>query len=365
MLALSLAFPALSIAQPSASAQTPTEPPGSAVSANFDFVPGERIVFAEDFSRDRVGNFPERLEMVSGNMEVVEWQGKRWLRLGASDGGIFVITLPEKLPQRFTVEFDLTIPWSCIAFYSAAAPDRKGCRPDDRASGGVTLSGTETGVQRPNSTEGSFVDPRPMFPEMFAEGNATALSNRPYRVRMEADGRYVKLYLDQQRVANIPNADFGRANKLIFEFSGGNADSEGKDASPLLGNLSINAGGKGLYDALMADGHVATQGIYFDVGSDRIRSESTPTLQQIADMLKQHAELKLTVEGHTDNTGNPVANQTLSAKRAQAVVDYLVKTSGIGAGQLAANGLGASMPVGSNDTPEGRQANRRVELVKM
>ena len=216
--------------------------PGSAAWANFDFVPGERVIFAEDFSRDRVGNFPQRFELVSGNMEVVEWQGKRWLRMAGGDGGSFVINLPEKLPQRFTVEFDLTIPWNCLAFYSADAPDRLGCRPDNRASGSVTLSGTESGVQRPSTTDGSIVDPRSQFPEMFAEGNSTNLSNRPYRIRLEADGRYVKLYLDEQRIANIPNADFGRANKLIFEFQG-NSDSEGKAAPPLLGNLSVNAGG--------------------------------------------------------------------------------------------------------------------------
>ena len=82
-------------------------------------------------------------------------------------------------------------------------------------------------------------------------------------------------------------------------------------------------------------------------------------------MLQQHAELRLTVEGHTDNTGNAAANLALSAKRAQAVVDYLVKTHGIAAARLAAKGLGATKPVGPNETPEGRQANRRVELVKM
>jgi OOP family OmpA-OmpF porin len=337
--------------------------PGSAVWANFDFVPGERVIFAEDFSRDRVGNFPVRLEMVNGNMEVVEWQGKRWLRLAGGDGGIFVVNLPEKLPQRFTVEFDVTIPWSCLGFYSAEAPDRQGCRSDGRPSGSVTLSGTESGVQRPNSNEGSIVDPRTLFPEMFADGNMTSLSNRPYRVRMEADGRYVKLYLDQERIANIPNADFGRANKLIFEFQG-NTDGEGKAAPALLGGISINAGGKKLYDALASSGRVATQGIYFDVGSDRIRGESTPTLKEIGEMLKEHADLKLTVEGHTDNTGDAAANQALSLKRAQAIVAYLISSFGIEPSRLVATGLGASKPAASNETPEGRQSNRRVELVK-
>jgi len=80
---LALLFLLIAI-QPSVARAQGTPPtaasPGTAVWANFDFVPGERVLFAEDFTRDRVGNFPKRLELVNGNMEVVEWQSKRWLR---------------------------------------------------------------------------------------------------------------------------------------------------------------------------------------------------------------------------------------------------------------------------------------------
>jgi OOP family OmpA-OmpF porin len=101
------------------------------------------------------------------------------------------------------------------------------------------------------------------------------------------------------------------------------------------------------------------------VGSDRIRPESAPTLKLIGDMLSQHAELRLAVEGHTDNTGLAAANQALSEKRAQAIVQHLTGNSGIAASRLTGKGMGASKPAASNDTPEGRQQNRRVELVKM
>ena len=81
-------------------------------------------------------------------------------------------------------------------------------------------------------------------------------------------------------------------------------------------------------------------------------------------MLKEHPDLKLAIEGHTDNVGDAAANQKLSEKRANAVKQYLVSSYGIDAGRLTAKGLGATKPVGSNDTLEGRQNNRRVELVK-
>ena len=332
----------------------------SEIWANFDFVPGERVLFAEDFSRDRVGNFPQRLELVNGNMEVVEWRSTRWLR--ASSSSIVVIPLPEKLGTRFTMELDATIPWDGMGIYSAAAADKLGPHPDARGSATVYLSGTTAGVTRSNSVDGSLVDPRTLFTDMFP--NEAEGISRLFHIRMEADGRYVKVYMDEKRVANIPNADFGRADKIIIETEGPQSDAK-ENAFPLIGNISINAGGKKLYDALLADGRVSTQGILFDVGSDRIRGESTPTLKQIGDMLAEHPELKLAVEGHTDNTGTAAANQTLSQKRAQAIVAYLTTTFKVSADRLTPKGMGQTKPVKPNDTVEGRQANRRVELVKI
>jgi OmpA-OmpF porin, OOP family len=81
-------------------------------------------------------------------------------------------------------------------------------------------------------------------------------------------------------------------------------------------------------------------------------------------MLKDHPELKLTIEGHTDNVGSAASNQALSEKRAAAVRQFLIDSYQVDAARLEAKGLGQSKPAGSNDTPEGRQNNRRVELVK-
>ncbi len=347
--------------EPAAQAAATKEPaPAPAVDNkswdNFDFVPGERVLFAEDFSKDRVGNFPQRLELVSGNMEVIEWHAKRWLRVSSS--GALAIPLPEKLGTRFTMEFDATIPWNGVGFYASTAADKLGPLPATRGTANVHLSGTTAGVARANSTEGSMVDPRTLFADMFVTDNKT--ETRVFHIRMEADGRYVKVYMDEKRIANIPNADFGRTNKIFFEY-----ESPMDDVFPLIGNISVNAGGKSLYDALLADGRVSTQGILFDVGSDRIRGESTPTLKLIGDMLTEHPELKLAVEGHTDNTGTAAGNLTLSQQRAQAIVAYLASTFKVDASRLTPKGMGQTKPVGSNDTTEGRQANRRVELVKI
>lgn len=82
-------------------------------------------------------------------------------------------------------------------------------------------------------------------------------------------------------------------------------------------------------------------------------------------MLKEHADLRLMIEGHTDNVGSAVSNQKLSEKRAAAIKAALTSTYGVDAGRLETTGLGATKPAVSNETAEGRQSNRRVELVKI
>jgi OmpA-OmpF porin, OOP family len=307
--------------------------PGEGAWANYDFKPGERVLYADDFTGDEVGDFPKRMEFKEGALEIVEWQGARYLR--ATSDSKFYLTLPEVLPERFTMEFDYTIPagevW--ISFGDANK------RVEFGGDGSTTVYNQETKI----TANGQVADNE---------------RSKLRKGRVLADGKYVKVYLDDTRVLNVPNADLGRADKILFY-----TDADVKTPS-LFGNFRVAAGGKKLYDALAAKGRVATQGIYFDTGSDRIRPESTPTLKEIGAMLKDHPELKLTIEGHTDNVGSAESNQALSEKRAAAVRQFLIDSYQMDAARLQAKGLGQTKPAGSNDTPEGRQNNRRVELVK-
>ena len=320
--------------------ETETLKPGQGVWLNYDFIPGDQILFFEDFSKSPVGDFPQRLEFVEGNMEVAEWNATRWLR--ASTEGDFNIPLPEVLPQRFTVELDYWGPTGANTVEIKDGTDQS--RNDSRVELWWNLS---SGIR--GETGGKAESDMP-----------EKVKKRVSHCRLMGDGKYLKVYINETRVANVPNATFGRAKMLQIHVWAE------EDKPLMLTNFRIAAGGKKiLYDALMADGRVATQGIYFDSGSDRLRPESTPTLKEIGTMLKEHADLKLLIEGHTDNVGEDASNQTLSDKRAAAVKAYLVSTYGIDTARLQTKGFGETKPVGSNDTPEGRQNNRRVELVKL
>ncbi len=126
-----------------AAAPAKNEAPGSGVWVNYDFQPGEIPLYVDDFSRDRVGNFPKRLEFIEGNMEVAEWNGVRWLR--ATTRSSFAIVLPDTLTDRFTMEFDATGSIANIFTTVTFAPNAAsyaGFRYfNDRVQGGIDGTG--------------------------------------------------------------------------------------------------------------------------------------------------------------------------------------------------------------------------------
>jgi outer membrane protein OmpA-like peptidoglycan-associated protein len=117
--------------------------------------------------------------------------------------------------------------------------------------------------------------------------------------------------------------------------------------------------------ALKEKGRAEVYGIYFDFSSAKIRPESEPVLQDIANVLSKNAAWKLSVEGHTDNVGGDAYNLDLSKKRAAAVKDALTTRYHVAGDRLTTSGFGATRPKATNDTLEGRARNRRVELVKL
>ena len=302
----------------------------NAVWANYDFVPGSRTIFFEDFKNDDIGNFPRRYEFQSGNLELVTFRDRPWLRISST--GHFAIPIPVVLPKRYTIEMDYWGTSGECWMYSDGTTN--GSNHFTFSSGG----GGGIGMPGGGATMG---------------GNDGV--NLTHQLRVLVDGSYAKVYIDARRVANVPNYPAENGNKIGFYCDGGMA----------IGGIRVAESGRKLYDALTADGRVATQGIYFDSGSDRIRPESAPTLKEIGALVNDHTDLRLGIEGHTDNVGVAAANLDLSKRRAEAVKAYLVGTLHVDATRLEATGLGSAKPAQPNSTAEGRQTNRRVELVKL
>ncbi len=333
--------------------------PGQGAWTNYDFVPGERVLFYEDFEDTYTGNVPSRIRFVNGVMEVVEENGNKALRMQTEGGSKFALPLPETLPDRYTIEFDAYVPYytNLCLFTNPLAKERDTYRCSqaiawDDATG-VIVGG------------GYFGKPGFVAPDGSASGTSEAERYKPLNegyvpVRITVDVTYIKVYFGENRVVNIPNAEIARTDEIMFIAEYGSGDEQ----EVFLDNIRVAAGGReSMYDRLVADGRVVTHGVLFGTGSATIRPESTPTLDDIARTLQQHGDLRLRIEGHTDNTGSAEANQQLSERRAAAVRDYLVQREGIRADRLESAGLGQAQPAADNSTPEGRQTNRRVELV--
>jgi OOP family OmpA-OmpF porin len=342
------ASPAGDTAPGAAAAAGPAEAPtDKKVWANYDFVPGQRSIFFTDFTEDQVGNFPQRLEFKTGGMEIVEFEGGQ-RALKATTTSDLIIPLSEPLPEKFTIELDVI----------------------NRNSQGTAANTFEIAGGKELNYESTWIGWGHLG--LTAQGGGTATEIRtkpedekryvgkPASFRMLGDGKAVKLYADEKRIANIPNASFKRDNALFLRLQARDDDQN----AVYVTRIRVAESEKSIYDELTAKGRWVTQGILFDTGKSEIKPESTPTLKQIAATLKQHSELKVEVQGHTDNVGKPDANLKLSQARADAVKQALITQYGVTADQLSAKGYGDTKPATDNKTAEGRANNRRVELVK-
>jgi OOP family OmpA-OmpF porin len=336
-----------------ATAATPaadSSPSSKQVWANYDFVPGQRTLYFTDFTEDQVGNFPQRLKFKSGQMEIVEFEGGR-RALKASSSSSFTIPLPEVLPEKFTLEFDVINRKSeGVAANTITVLGGTEASSTDKS---LEIGWGHTGL----ATTGGGLQNQ-WIPSKDAD--KARYEGHPASFRILADGNNLKAYVDEKRLANFPGAQFIHAKAITVKLEG----RDDADNAVYLTRIRVAESQKSIYDALSTTGRWTTQGILFETGKSDVKPESTPTLKEIAATLKQHPDLKVEVQGHTDNVGKPDANLKLSQARADAVKQVLTSEYGVDASQLTAKGYGDTKPAADNKTAEGRANNRRVELVK-
>ncbi len=162
--------------------------------------------------------------------------------------------------------------------------------------------------------------------------------------------RHIAVYVAQNKKASISGAASERAAVHIDLVTTAALEAKMIDAAAMA---------KGITD----DGHIALDNVYFDFGTAKLSPEAAPAISEMVKLLTDNPALKVYIVGHTDWVGDAGANQTLSAQRAQAVVDALVQ-AGIDQSRLGAAGMGLFAPRASNATEAGRALNRRVELVE-
>jgi len=314
--------------------------------AGYDFVPGDEVFFEDDQAGEENGEFPSRWDIYSGNVENAQLGGENVIMFRENSYIVPYLENPETayLPEIFTLEFDCYFNTGesyhhCnVLFY-----DKLNQRPP-----GIS----ELAVYLNKASMGNFEGTYPSSGKIQKDGGWR-------HVAIAFNKRSMKIYIDDSRVINIPNMKIKPIGISIWGMY-----NHYNDKYSYIKNIRLAKGGTKLYDRMLQDGKIVATGIRFDVGKATLKPESMGIINTIAKMMKEHPELILSIDGHTDSDGDLDANQKLSENRANTVMKTLLDM-GISADRLSAKGYGESNPIAPNNTSEGKANNRRVEFVKV
>ncbi len=317
----------------------------SLVWSKYDFVPGDKIIFIDNLEGEENGEFPSRWDLVKGQVEVVELDNENAIMFRSANPEIIPYLKnrdKDYLPDIFTVEFDL---YTGVGTFQVYLYDRKNQK-----------SGTHTG-----NTSIKIV-----YNAMAWANNYSKLPDQkpPKRrwvhIAIAYNKGKLKAYFDETRLINIPHLEYEPKGITLYNYIFGDI----KGAYYFVKNFKIAEGGIKYYERFLQDGKIVANGIRFDVNKATLRPESMGVINKIVTIMNENPDIVFSVEGHTDSDGDETLNQKLSENRAETVVNTMIKL-GIASDRLSFKGLGENKPIKSNDTPEGKAVNRRVEFVKM
>jgi outer membrane protein OmpA-like peptidoglycan-associated protein len=333
--------------------------------SKYDFVPGEKVIGFEDFSTGSIGDFPVGWN-TNGAGEIVTIEGKpgRWLWL--TKPSVFVPEFTDKYPEDFTFEFDLLHGIINGGGISVALVQLDNIEQPQH----WTLSGNRIHFQLNNAnTGGKTGDSKSTVRKNSENETANSISTdllsdayNPLHVSIWRQKERVRVYLNQEKIWDIPKglAKEAKLNAIVFYVTYAEATVQ-----HYLGNLRLAIGAPDTRNKLLTQNKWVTHGILFDVNSANIKPESYGTLKEIANVLKENADMKVKIVGHTDADGADAANLDLSKRRAASVKTTLAKEFGIDESRMDTDGKGESQPIDKNDSPAGKANNRRVEFIKL
>ena len=315
---------------------------------NYDFVPGEKILFEDNFSSDKEGEFATHWELQNGQAVVNQFNGRYALLITEGNSGWVSPLMKKKkyLGNEWTLELDV---WKKPEAYAL-----KVYLQDDALHdlGSITINDGEIQVSFPGS-DGSDKS----LAGTYSEELKNSFQNQWHHIAIAYKNKQIKVYVDQTRAVVVPNSNIdvsaiglggigGADNPLIFS-----------------GVRIADGAGMNMLGKKFTDTKIITHGINFDVNKASIKPESMGTLNGIAQILKDNPDVKFEVGGHTDSDGDDAANIKLSQARADAVRNQLI-AMGVAAARLTTKGYGETKPISDNTSLEGKANNRRVEFVK-
>lgn len=330
---------------------------------NFTFIPGDKVIFYDDFAKDASGDFPVNWE-TGGSGEVVSLSSEEgnWLSLQRRSG--YMPSIATELPENYTIEFDLVtngygqgkgssklhLAFIATKAYSmgqaGSVADVELLLYNYFAVNRVGNFGSEAKIK-----VGSVIDRK--LPE---------LQNKKMHISIAVNKQRLRFWLNEEKLVDAPSVLQGKLGRYFILQVLDVLPEKGHFAG--ITNFRLAEAGDDLRNKLLKDGKFSTTGIYFNSNSAIVKKESFGVIKSIADMLKADGDLNLNIVGHTDAEGADDFNKELSLKRAEAVKNILVTEFSIAEERFQFSGKGEAEPVGDNATDNGRANNRRVEFIK-
>ena len=339
-------------------------PAGEAGYQKSDFVAGAEAFFFDEVKGEKVGEFPSRWDLVSGEeVEIATYNKQNVIKLG----GWYTEIMPlmkqkDYLPEEFTLEYEILTTGVNegsnndhldVVFFSE---DQEKImvftlNPDGDSDPGLEFLKPDESKGR-STAKGSTI-------------SSLVKKNTWTKVELSFNKRALKIYVNGSRIFNIPNMMQPLRMKL--------RSVSNSDERPyfFIKNIRLAKGAVELYgknesdvDRAMAEtGKFVTNNINFETGKATLLPESMEEIKKVADYMLKNKSVRFEVQGHCDNQGSDKVNDPLSQSRAEAVVAALVKL-GVDEWNLRAVGKGSHEPIADNKTKEGQAKNRRVEFIK-
>lgn len=327
--------------------------------SKFDFVPGEKVLYYDDFERVDVGDFPADFNTdASGEIMTVEGKAGNWLSL--TKNGSFVPESIGELPENFTLEMNVGILGD----------------PSNNMSGlGFNFNTEKENLLKYHFISGSFVTLHPggaSASMSVSQADGSTMANefkmpqwsvddlRFARISVWRQKGRLRVYVNENKLMDIPRF-FNIAQPYYLSFF----RDFFYDCNLLMTDIKFAVGAPDTRNKLIAEGKFSTTGILFDFQKATVKPESYGVIKEIATALKENSTVKISIIGHTSNDGDANANLALSKQRAAAVKQVLTNEFGIDAARMETDGKGGVQPVDHSGTAAGKANNRRVEFIKL
>lgn len=344
--------------------------------SSFDFIPGEKLLYTEDFSQDAIGELPLNWN-TNGKGEVVTVEGLsgKWMKM--YQNSLYLTGNNALFTKNFTLEFDLILAYNYRSYtfplvtFGMLASNDLTTTDNELLSNYHKYQSAEIMLRPANrgtsyGSVNTFIERKDYYKSTDQELQDFEVNyHKVIHVAVQVQESRLRTWINSEKVFDIPKALATQYifNQLFFKIH--NSGYKENEIGFYLSNLKVATGIPDTRHKLMEEGTFSTTGILFNVNEATLQPASYGMIREIAAVLKTNPSVRINITGHTDSDGADATNLSLSQKRADTVKDVLVNEFAIDAARMETDGKGESKPIADNKTKEGKAANRRVEFTKL